>query len=253
MAANTGERTLMPAIIPPGAAHVHAVASSRPKDIRELPVMAGVMASMLDDFSIRSVPKSTISPSTISRLPLPDRRHPLMPALALRALRLNCLASAYADLWSECWQDDFAEDSFVPKSNVFSSLGAVGPVWDYETPLRLAADRRQALVEIDALVALMLGVSAEQLCSVYRTQFAVLYGYDTGTSAQGGNYFFDANGRVVPPQVLKLWKEKDAVMTLEERTATNASGNVYVYELPFAIYDREADMTAAYNHFNARI
>ena len=50
--------------------------------------------------------------------------------------------------------------------------------WTANTPLRIAEDRRQALVEIDALVALMLGVTADQLCTIYRTQFAVLYGYD---------------------------------------------------------------------------
>ena len=65
-----------------------------------------------------------------------------------------------------------------------------------DVPLRRASDRRQALVEIDALVALMLGLTADELCTIYRTQFAVLYGYDRN------KYFYDANGRVVPNSVL---------------------------------------------------
>ena len=38
----------------------------------------------------------------------------------------------------------------------------------------------------------MLKVTADQLCTIYRTQFAVLYGYDHKES------FYDANGRLVP-------------------------------------------------------
>src|SRR5699024_2182557 len=94
-------------------------------------------------------------------------------------------------------------------------LGSVGPEWTPDVALRRAADRRQALVEIDALVALMLGVTAEELCSIYRTQFPVLYGYDRNRD------FYDANGRLVPNEVLKVWRTKGDRISVEERTATN--------------------------------
>src|SRR5690606_7875916 len=46
MAANTGERTLMGAIIPPGAAHVHGVASlGCPDDIDTMVLIGGVLGS----------------------------------------------------------------------------------------------------------------------------------------------------------------------------------------------------------------
>lgn len=89
----------------------------------------------------------------------------------------------------------------------------------------------------------MLGLSAEELCTVYRTQFPVLFGYDRNT------YFFDLNGRVVPNSVLTAWRSKKDAITLEERTATNESDNTYTYELPFVTLDREADMRQAYAHF----
>ena len=118
---------------------------------------------------------------------------------------------------------------------------------DRATPLRIAEDRRQALVEIDALVALMLGVTADQLCTIYRTQFAVLYGYDHNS------YVYDANGRLVPYEVLSVWRKKGDQITGAERTATNQTGHTYIYELPFRLLDREADMRTAYAEFERRL
>ena len=104
-----------------------------------------------------------------------------------------------------------------------------------------------ALITIVVLVALMLGVTADQLCTVYRTQFAVLYGYDHNT------YLYDANGRLVPNVVQVPWRRKGDATSVEERTATNQAGNTYTYELPFRFLDREADMRAAYAEFERRL
>src|SRR5699024_8810110 len=119
--------------------------------------------------------------------------------------------------------------------------------WTEDSPLRLAADRRQAQVEIDALVALMLGVTADELCSIYRTQFPVLYKYDT----QRDHY--DQNGRLVPAEVLKTWQKLGDAASEEDLTATNAQGFSYTYAPPFAALDREADMRAAYAEFEERL
>ena len=126
-------------------------------------------------------------------------------------------------------------------------LGDVDPTGRPTRPCVVPSDRRQALVEIDALVALMLGLTADELCTIYRTQFPVLYGYDRNT------YFYDANGRLVPNAVLTVWRKKGDRITEEERTATNPSGNTYIYELPFVTLDREADMRQAYAHFERRL
>ena len=93
------------------------------------------------------------------------------------------------------------------------------------------------------MVALMLGISADELCTIYRTQFAVLYGYDHHV------YYYDAKGRLVPNSVLTAWRSKGNRITADERTATNQAGNTYVYELPFRILDREEGMRTAYASF----
>ncbi len=49
------------------------------------------------------------------------------------------------------------------------------------------------------------------------------------------------------------WRTKGDNLTEEERTATNQSGNTYIYEPPFRFLDREADMRQAYAEFERRI
>lgn len=247
MAANTGERTLIPALIPAGTAHVHPVYAAASRDAKVLAQVAGFASSLLLDFSVRVVPKGDIHPSVINRLPISLLDHPLATDLLLRSLRLNCVTTAYADLWSACWCPEFSQDSWTLPAHSSVRLGDVGPEWQPSTLLRRDLDRRQALVEIDALVALMLGVTADELCTIYRTtQFAVLYGYDHG------KYLYDANGRLVPVELQRLWAKEGDALSADELTTENASGNTYTYKLPFTRYDREADMRAAYVEFGSR-
>jgi hypothetical protein len=252
MWAEGNERSLIPAIIPPGAAHVHAVGSAAlpfQADLTELVVVAGFMASLLVDAALRVVPKSTIPPSTLERLPAVPRTA-LRDEILLRVLRLNVVTHAYADLWHACYTEQFAIDHWVADTSRRPTveLSAVDPSWTPMTPLRTGLDRRQALVELDALVALSLGVSADELCAIYRTQFPVLYGYDHRTN------YYDANGRLVPSSVLVVWRKKGTSITLEERTAVHpGSGVAYEYVLPFGVIDREVDMRAAYLAFESRL
>lgn len=240
MAANTGERTLIPALIPPGPAYVFTIhgvgAPDRP--LRDLVVVQAVASSLLADFMIRSSPKAHILPPTFARLPMVPLDHPQIPKLVLRTLRLNCVTDAYADLWAECWDNAFLDDEpILPRFDE----RPIGPQWTPDTPLRRAADRRNAQVEIDAMVAIMLGVPVEDLCTIYRTQFAVLYGYDHR------EYTYDANGQLVPNSVLSLWRklgepQNPSGMPESDRTATHpGSGVSYTYALPFILYDRECD------------
>ena len=244
MSNSSSERTLMPALIPPGAAHVHAVMScAAPSDV-ETTIVAGLMTSLLADLVTRSTRPSSLNRGVIARIPAIEVDHPLIPHLIGRTLALMGLTEAYAALWRTVGSHAAHPDRWAggldrPDRPEIWPSGH----WDPSAPLRRAADRRQAQIEIDAIVAVALGVSADELCTIYRTQFAVLYGYDRNT------YVYDANGRLVPSEVLKGWRQKGDALSQDERTATNASGNTYEYELPFVTLDREADMRQAYAHF----
>jgi hypothetical protein len=249
MAANTGERTLISAIIPPGPVHlrqsVYSIAALSPLNLM---MASAMLSSLVADFAVRAAPKSSIRFSTVNRLPLVTNDD-LHSTLVFRVLRLNSITSAYAALWSDCHTAAMQSDSWAGgfEHERRRPLGAVGPDWTHESPLRIAADRRQALVEIDVLVALGLGLTANELCTIYRTQFPVLYGYDRKT------YLYDANGRLVPAEVLTRWRTKGDTLSEDERTATNPAGNTYVYKPPFRFLDREADMRQAYAEFEGRL
>jgi len=246
MAANTGERTLITAVIPPGAAHINGVfsAGAQQDDPKLIATVAAFTSSLVVDFAVRVAPKSGIYQGVFGRLPI-ETDSPLANALRIRILRLTALTNAFGTLWSGCFEEEFSHEEWAIPSRFRGqdSISHVERQWSTNVPLRLPADRQRAQVEIDALVALMLGLSAEELCTVYRTQFAVLHGYDHKA------YFYDTNGRLVPNTVLTVWRQKQDRISEEERTATNASGNTYTYELPFVTLDREADMRQAYAHF----
>ena len=111
--------------------------------------------------------------------------------------------------------------------------------------MRKDEERRAAQVEIDAIVALSLGVTADELCMIYRTQFPVMRRYDQEDR-------FDANGRKVPKEIVKAdAKLKDgAELSVADRTWVHPQSDVeYVYEYPFRELDREADMREAYKKF----
>ena len=252
MAPITGERTLAAAIVPPGAAHVHTVMSAAPPDsIRSLIVSQAVASTLLADFMTRTSGRGHIHANDFNRLFTLSPEHELTASVALRTLRLNCLTDAYAALWAECWHESFVTDTPILERH---DERPIGPEWTADTPLRRAEDRRNAQAEIDVMVAIMLGVPIEDLCTIYRTQFAVLYDYDHGRGQ--GAYVYDANGRQLPTPVRQAWEKRQRPtsnedMPLSERThAHPGSGVSYVYDLPFRIRDRESDFRRIHTFLN---
>ena len=239
MADSATVRTLHAAIIPPGPCHVHPVLSATINDSRSTVLAGGAWASLPVDFFVKAAGLSEVNASVIRRLPV-IRNHELEPQLLLRALRLNCLVRPYAPLWEELYANVWQQDSWVPHIGVdyagSAPLGGITPNWQWSTPLRRAADRRQALVEIDAIVAIMLGITAEELLTIYRTQFPVLQKYERDA-------LYDANGRQLPGKLASEYRKgklKPADFTVDGVT----------YVEPFVGVDRERDMELAHKHFS---
>ena len=130
--------------------------------------------------------------------------------------------------------------------------------WNWDTPLRTDYERRQALVELDVLVAMGLGMTLEQLKAIYRIQFPVLRQYERDT-------WYDRNGRIVFTNNRSLTgvgftrQEFDEIrqagsgvfyQTITDDTQPGGPVERTIeYIAPFDRCDREQDYDTVWRHF----
>jgi hypothetical protein len=242
------ERTLRAALIPPGPTHVHTVHSLAAESSRNTALIAGLWSSLPLDYFVKVSGMTKVTKELVDRFPAPFE-HPVTSLLLLRTLRLNCLTRDYASLWEELYESGFAKDSWTESFDDWPQLGVSKREWDLETPLRSEFERRAALVEIDALVAIMLGLTADQLCLMYRGQFAVLRKYEY-------NMYFDNLGRKIAKEYHThgVKQQPEDFKLLQAHFNGEDSGDLLDrYELPITPVDREAEMRAAYAEFTRRL
>ena len=256
-------RTLQSCILPEGPPIVGSlVAIARDRDLLTVE-LAGLFSSLPYDYLVKNAGVRHIKEYISDALPIPQFDPILHSALYLRTLRLNCVSAPYAKLWAESFDPNWDDDNFVAGEGTVA-LGVASGVWSPDTPLRLDWDRWLALCEIDAIAALLLGLSEEQLSQIYRSQFGVLRMYEHSMA-------FDANGRQVcrdhqawsrrqqdfehdlgalPAErgrgKTKLWDRVDAFRRGE--TGVNLGHLVP----PFRRADRELAMRTAYRAFAVR-
>ncbi|MFF3905389.1 Eco57I restriction-modification methylase domain-containing protein [Streptomyces sp. NPDC001848] len=246
MIAPDTERSLYVALLPPGPAHIDAIRSGAFRDSRSTALTVGFWSSIPVDYLLRTSKVRNLDVAPARRLPAPAEDHPLASALLLRTLRLNCLTSAYADLWEELYEPVWTSEGWACDWPGLSPLHEVTPTWNRSTPLRTECARRAALVEIDALAAVLLGVSADALTAMYQSRFPIMQDFDADT-------WFDANERKIAGSrhTYGFGQTKEDYEHLLVFNNGDRSEPPEGYTAPFYKADREAEMRAAHAHFTA--
>jgi hypothetical protein len=242
------ERSLFAALIPPGPAHVHLVQSMAVASNRDTALSAGFWAALPLDYLLRVTGRAHLQVTEARRMPAPDPSHPLANALLLRTLRLNCLTDAYASLWSELVDPGWAaQENWAIDWPRIEPIGAISKAWTYDTPLRTDYARRAALVELDALVALWLGIDAEELIAVYQARYPILADREDAM-------FFDATGRRIAADsyAFGFGQTKEDYKRLVAHL-DNGAAPPEGYEPPFYKADREREMREAHAVFAKRL
>ena len=217
----------------------------------------------------------------------------LAQRIANRGLRLSAVTESYRDLWSSIAVVEISEEVWANVDHrlvhefelPWSELSA--SEWTWKTPLRSDFARRQALLEIDVLVAMALGLTLDELLTIYRVQFPVMRMYELADE-------YDARGRQLPNTVRKnqggtdfrtarqqasethpqAYRERPAADALSEHwpfaeDTTDADGNPLSLDVswkidndlqdvtktfypPFTKVDREEDYRRAWEVFSER-
>ena len=256
----SGERTLLSGLVPPNCTHTNGLIGFSFADKSVLILTAALFASIPYDFFIKVMGKSNLYEDNAGKLPI--IKPEFIRSLCVRSLMLNCLTNNYSNLWSKQFDDNYMQEHWSkPDPRLYPErFKTLTPEWTWDTPLRTDFERRQALVEIDVLTAMALGMTLDQLKTIYRIQFPVLQQYETDT-------WYDQNGRTVfstknigdltykRPQ----WNEiKDTKSGTFTRTITddNMPGGpverTIEYVAPFDCCNREEDYETAWVFFKER-
>lgn len=255
-----GERTIIASIVPPALAHINTVFGICFSEKLMVVKWFSFVASLPCDFIIKTTGKGDFRQDLALTLPFLH----LGEKSISRSLALNCLTNHYSDLWSSCWDEIFRKQSWFNDDprlnpNFWTNLS---PQWQRNCALRTDFSRRWALVELDVLAAHALGLTLDELQTIYRIQFPVLRQNEADT-------WYDQNGRIVftcskglpgvgfsRPEWEQIKSKKSGTV---ERTITDDTlpggprQRTIVYEAPFDRCDREQDYETVWREIEERL
>lgn len=273
MVGPSSERTLAGAILPPKTSHVHAVISIAFKEKVNLVELTGMCSSLAYDFYMKAIGSSSIIPSRLASFPLGIAEE-YKPAIFARTLLLNCLTTVYTDLWQEMWDGAYKLETWSIDDTRLKSFDQLHEAWAWDIPLRNYFERRMALVEIDVIAAMALGLTLEDLEMIYTIQFPVLQQNEADTwYDQKGNIVFTCSKGLIGVGLDRKRNARTGMLGWEDIRGDQIDENTYAgtspththtidpakselyggqqvtYYAPYTKCDRIADYRRAWAHF----
>ncbi len=126
--------------------------------------------------------------NTITIAPIPDNR--VKNSIILRGLRLNSLSSLYSDLWKGIFTGDMNGDDWAVKMPCIVDEYSLTSEWNEHSPIYRDVERYIAMVELDVLAAMGIGMSLEQLIDLYIINFPNMADNERNT-------WYDQEGKIV--------------------------------------------------------
>lgn len=270
MIGSTSERTLSGAFLLKNSLHIGGVVSVTFKDYNYLLEFTALSSSLVMDFYVKVLGISDIHANRLYPFPL-GIEDKYKPALFARILLLNCLTKHYAELWEDMWKEKYKQESWSIEDNRLKPFASLTEQWQWATPLRNYFERRQALVEIDVIAAMALGLSLQDLEMIYTIQFPVLQQNENDTwydaegkivftcsrgltgvgldrpawNAMRGNPITDADGTIIAYE----GAEPQYIHTIDPRKSELYGGQQQTFIAPYNRCDRIADYRTAWAHF----
>lgn len=264
----THERTLKGSILPPKASHTHSIISASFQNNIELLECAGLNASIVLDFFIKTVGVRNLVKNTFNGLPF-GIAPKYKDSLFARVLRMNCINHWYKALWEHSFKDEFRKETWAVDDKRLSPFSSLSQDLNEWVPLKNEYERRQALIEIDVIVAVAMGFCFEDLVFMYKNTFSTTQKYEADT-------WYDRNGRVVYSVSSeydlkidrKIWESirgklgddgmsyegiaPSYIHTIDPKKSEIYGGKQIIFCAPYTKCDRIADYRRAWAHFEER-
>lgn len=232
--------------------------------------IAALCASIVMDFYMKTIGSDNLMPSRMQSFPL-GVAEKYQSAMYSRTLLLNCLTVHYADLWQSCWRPEYAQEEWSLSDPRLKPFTGLTEEWTWDTPLRNYFERRQALVEIDVLAAMALGLSLKDLELIYTIQFPVLQQNENDTWYDAkGNIVFTCSkglngvgcerkelesirGNLSEDSMTYEGTEATYIHTIDPKKSEMYGGEQVTYYAPYTKCDRIADYRRAWAFFENRL